>query len=321
MTCRCFVDGPLTLLTQSNVVKGFHDLFPYVNQYWTLHLLESFKEVSACITGSEEDAAIQEIYHLLLPLNQLMKRPMTEGYEDEERGLELGAAAMHTRPLTLKDLPTGVDRYLAFRKTLARRKVSSAAPNNAPHQPPADDPTLLSVAFSRFQQAFESLLGTESPVTWSTLSVTRDEVDGFRTRHSSSAYLCHWRGCVWGSIGFKDPTERARHEASHEERYCCPDPACDFANRGFTTRQALQRHNETYHMSLQDIVLPEFKARSTDRATPRTSRFSLPAGVVQVPLSNDRKRVEVHELRDNYWFDRGAGFCKVQVVNVSLNLF
>jgi hypothetical protein len=35
------------------------------------------------------------------------------------------------------------------------------------------------------------------------------------------------------------------------------------------------------------------------------------------PPANDRKRVKVYELKNNDWFDRGTGFCKGVVQNVS----
>lgn len=38
---------------------------------------------------------------------------------------------------------------------------------------------------------------------------------------------------------------------------------------------------------------------------------------LQVPPSQDKKRVKVYELRDNDWHDRGTGFCTAQMVNVS----
>lgn len=34
---------------------------------------------------------------------------------------------------------------------------------------------------------------------------------------------------------------------------------------------------------------------------------------------SERKRVKVYELRENDWFDRGTGFCEVQIIQVGLS--
>lgn len=192
MTCRCFTAGPPILATQSDVVKGFHNLFPCINQYWKFHPLESFKEVSTYITGSEEDCAIQETYHLLLPLIQLMKRSLTERLDVEEQLPEHQTAAAHSLPMALKDLSVDFNRYLAYRKTIIRSTLPPVAPHNAPHPDPSGDLTFFIFAFSEFQHVFENLLAADYDVTSSALSVTKDDLDGFRARHSSSAYRCRW---------------------------------------------------------------------------------------------------------------------------------
>ncbi|OQU94466.1 NACHT domain-containing protein [Cladophialophora immunda] len=262
ITCEPFTVEPLAPRTCADIVKGFHDIFPYVDQFWPMHLTESFRVIPGPVS-EELVYAKKDIRNLLLTLLNTFQTTMS--YRGKEEYREAGVyewVAMHSQDLTLEDLPELIIRHIDIKK---RTRARPADPNSGTvcvklAAPPdiSKDPISLSLAFNRFQEEFERLLAHGSSGLDDEISVSFAEILEFRTRHSSGAYLCRWRGCVWASTGFSSVAERSTHEASHEERFRCHEPACDFAGRGFNSKATLRKHVEKYHTSLDDIVLPQF---------------------------------------------------------------
>ncbi|KAJ9633047.1 hypothetical protein H2204_007437 [Knufia peltigerae] len=259
MTCQPFSVEPLTHQTRADIVKGFHDIFPYINQFWTNHLVECLRAEPTTI--SEEDGcAKKEIHQLLVDLLQSFQ---INGYDGSNQvdGSPSVTGPMYRQVLTLEDLPRPVLHHLDSKKRKQATRDGANA-NTLLGKPPRqglwDDPMLLNIAFSRFQDCFESLLDDQSSELANELGVSLPDLLSFRARHSHAAYLCHRRGCVRASIGFQSSEERSRHETCHEERFRCSDPSCDFSVRGFASWSALQKHVKTYHTSLDDIVLKPF---------------------------------------------------------------
>lgn len=254
-----FTTEPLTSQTRGSIVKGFHDIFPYVHRFWAIHLTESIREGPT--TTPEGDNAKKEIHHLLLAL----MRAFQENEVRNEHHTSSTTGTIYGQVLSLGDLPGPILRYLDFQGRWENPNSITASPN-PPLKIQPEDPILLDFAFTRFRESFEALLADDSPTLDSELGVSPAELLDFRTRHSSSAYLCRWRGCLWSSTGFQSSAQRSRHEARHEKRFRCNDPTCDFAEEGFTSQAVLRKHRETYHTSLDEIVLPPFPGR---KALPR----------------------------------------------------
>lgn len=249
---------PVAADTYGQVIKGFHDMFPYVNQYWALHLVESFKEIPKDLAENE---ARPKIYSLLLALARVMSQPAPASrnpQSQEETKLSL-TAPLEMSPSTIDDLPPPIPQYIAFKGLISATKHQHNSNNSLSknNNTPAD-PTFLSAAFTRFQKAFEAALDDKSPFGDSVMGVSPNDRQEFKFRHKSGAYLCRWSGCVWSSTGFRSLAERMKHETCHEQRYLCSDPTCDFALGGFMSRQALRKHCQRYHTSSNDVVLPKF---------------------------------------------------------------
>ncbi|OAL28588.1 hypothetical protein AYO22_02782 [Fonsecaea multimorphosa] len=301
ITCQPFTVQPLALGTRADIVKGFHDIFPYVDQFWTMHLTESFRAVSDSLP-EEHVHSRQKIQHLLLTLLRVFQTygpdQLNEehyGYGGSERG------ALPLKVLTLGDLPEPILRHIDFKKRFKTRHAD-ANPTTvwvkaSTAQDISKDPISLSFAFSRFQEEFEALLAHESTDLGIKIGVGLAEILDFKSRHSSGAYLCRWRGCVSALTGFSSAAERSTHEMSHEERFRCHDLACDFSVRGFTSKAALRKHVERYHTVLGDIVLPPFPGnRSSTKATsyngyPPRAKLTGPASLTyEVPNTNKDSR-------------------------------
>jgi len=252
-------------------------MFPYVNQYWTLHLVESFKGLPE---DPAENKARRKIYSLLLDLARIMSQPApaSASRESQEEVKLPQTVLLAINPSTIEDLPAPIPQYVAFKDSISvtKHQLNSDSSPSKGGKTPAD-PTFLSAAFARFQKAFEAALDDKSPFDNSTMGVSPNDLHDFKFRYGSGAYLCRWSGCVWSSAGFRSSAERMKHETYHEQRFRCSDPTCDFASSGFVSRQALRNHHQRYHVSLDDVVLPKFPGTNEVSAVAKTADY--------VPLS------------------------------------
>ncbi|KIX08531.1 uncharacterized protein Z518_03187 [Rhinocladiella mackenziei CBS 650.93] len=263
MTYHPFTILPPTPKSPGQVAKGFHDIFPYVNQYWTLHLMDSFKETSINYSEDDHDAR-QEINYLLVALLGTFHQPEPKQGTEERCSNSIPPGRNDTRApcSSLGDLPEPILRYLAFKRVAVAKRESFNSRNGPSKIGPPKDPMSISSAFSTFQHAFEALMSDKPPVSNHEMGVSETDLEKFRSRHASAPYFCCWTGCVWASTGFRTSAQRSRHEMYHEEKFRCSDPTCDFAIRGFSSRQALRKHNERYHTSLDNVALPKFPTSS-----------------------------------------------------------
>jgi len=117
------------------------------------------------------------------------------------------------------------------------------------------DPTNITATYLCYRTIFESLLdGSFVYDDLSTRLSTRD-IEEFKARHSDTAYLCHWAGCIRASTGFRTTAERIQHERYHRQQFRCKERGCLI---GFSSRQALRRHIREYHVTEENWVLPDF---------------------------------------------------------------
>jgi hypothetical protein len=255
LTCTEFATGAPSPTTFGHIVKGFHDIFPYVHEFWPEHLTK-------CVNskGGRDDGIWRAVVDQLRRLVTTFSRPAAS------MDLELSHQLLSTISTAASGqefpaLPQPVQKYLDFRKstsvTTTPSRVESASVNAE------SDPTIFTDTYSCFRAVFESLVNDRPPFPYIEMKINATDLERFIHRHRSAAYCCRWSGCMWASTGFQTSTERADHENSHKKQFRCSDPTCDFANNGFASRGALRRHVLKYHTKEEDLALPEFSLRGS----------------------------------------------------------
>ena len=272
LTCRPLISAVVSGATDNHIIKGFYDFFPYVHEFWPDHLLSYSK---ALIAHPGEHKRIKAVQDLLCRLSnyqtysaQNVPNPSPGGAVGEDNSID-GESSV------LGDFPLAVRQYIAHRKKTPVRQASSTNGTDSNSDLPQTDLSWISAAYRTFQAQFESLLSAANSLNYHQMraqycqmTATSDNVHEFKIRHSESAFLCRWSGCIWASAGFQSIAEREKHEMMHTRRFRCSDPNCDFAQNGFSSRHALQKHTLKYHTRTEDLVLPAFPiSKSRSEAT------------------------------------------------------
>jgi hypothetical protein len=277
LTCIPLIAGAASASTHGHIVKGFHDIFPYVHEFWLDHLLKYNEALRAHPDDEKRVKTVQDLLLSTFSSSQscsALKAPDPGSSAAVTENFSLG-----TESDALRALPPAVRHYIAYRKNMPAKQTSSAKGMDSNSDLARTDPTWISSAYRNFQRAFESLLGDAYTLDYHQMSakyyqmtVTSEDVQKFKIRHGKSAYLCRWSGCVWASAGFQSTAEREKHETTHKQQFRCSDPSCDFASNGFASRHALRKHNLKYHTRVEDLVLPAFpvpgRAASAQQASP-----------------------------------------------------
>ncbi len=103
-----------------------------------------------------------------------------------------------------------------------------------------------------------------------------------------SGFVCRYRHCPRSINGFISTKERKAHEVLHIRLFRCADATCEFYARGFTTKSALQRHNQRYHTKPDDSKIPVFRpmiyqSSTTPQLSIQASRNDSSATDVDMP--------------------------------------
>jgi hypothetical protein len=276
LTCIPLIAGAASASTHGHIVKGFHDIFPYVHEFWLDHLLKYNEALRA---HSDDEKRVKTVQDLLSTFSSSQSRSTLKALDPGSSAAVTENFSLGTESDTLRALPPAVRQYIAYRKNMPVKQTSSAKEIDSNSDLAQTDPTWISAAYRNFQRAFESLLGDAYTLDYHQMSaryyqmtVTSEDVQKFKIRHGKSAYLCRWSGCVWASAGFQSTAEREKHETTHKQQFRCSDPSCDFASNGFASRHALRKHNLKYHTRVEDLVLPAFpvpgRAASAQQASP-----------------------------------------------------
>lgn len=69
----------------------------------------------------------------------------------------------------------------------------------------------------------------------------------FANTYGPAAYVCRYIHCNKATDGFDTLKKRGAHEAAHQRKFRCADSSCVSFAAGFTSRNALNRHNEKWH--------------------------------------------------------------------------
>lgn len=264
LTCSPLIVGVASASTYCQIIKGFHDIFPYVYEFWHNHLI---KYIEALNTQLADEKLVKTVQDLLKNFSCSQDRSVLGAQGSGSNSAVTEDSTFRAESDTLHALPLVFRNYIAHRKKLSSKQSSSTKGPDSSSDPIQTDPTWISAAYRNFQKEYESLLGDaytlgyhEMITKYHQMAVTSEDIQNFKTRHDKSAYLCRWNGCVWASAGFQSTTEREKHEITHKQQFLCSEPSCDFASNGFASRQALRKHNLKYHTRVEDHALPAFAA-------------------------------------------------------------
>ena len=277
-SCLCFLDDKISeSVINSRVVKGFHGLHQYANEFWFQHLLQYAKYEYAV-----EDEDLEE------PLEEMEEFFWKEEPGTGARRLKLddktSANNIENQLQVLKDLPqaqrVGRD-ILTFRRFLSQEKYSHTEPEckqaSKPHLTLISahritvmqseelrlDPTRFSEVSQRNQTIVNSLM--QSSADSLLPGVELEEVEEFKRVYTSSAFTCRFFECPRYSDGFPSSVDRDMHEKIHTEPLRCADLSCNFYARGFTTTAGLLKHNRKYHPSPNELSFPRPETENVDR--------------------------------------------------------
>lgn len=304
LTCCPLISAAVSGANDDHIVKGFYDLFPYVHEFWPDHLLNYSKALLAHPGEQTRIKAVQDLLCMLssyqISSTQKMLNPTPGGAVVEDNSVD-GESRV------LDDFPLAVRHYIAHRKKSPVKQTSSANGADSNSDLPQSDLNWILAAYRTFQTEFESLLSAANSLNYhqmraqySQMTATSDNVHKFKIRHSKSAFLCRWSGCIWASTGFQSIAGREKHEVMHTQRFRCSDFNCEFAENGFSSRHALKKHTLKYHTRAEDLVLPAFpipkrrsektsedshtRAHVQGQDDPKTSQVS---PILQGPLGED----------------------------------
>ena len=84
--------------------------------------------------------------------------------------------------------------------------------------------------------------------------ISVDQIRCFKTLYSSIGLHCRYSSCKHQCVTYRSESERRKHELDHVRSYRCME--CDFAERPFTSRQDLRKHQEKYHTTTVDFAIP-----------------------------------------------------------------
>jgi len=150
----------------------------------------------------------------------------------------------------IKQLPEPIQLLLALKRRFWEQSQLQGSLSDplGPTLVDVRNANFLSAAFTNFRDTFERLFEAGSSFDPSPSGITPADLDGFRTRHSNTPYLCRLCGCTCALFGFSSAVERDDHELRHEW-FRCAEPECDFFDTGesFSQQAALRRHVENHH--------------------------------------------------------------------------
>ncbi|KAL8693514.1 MAG: hypothetical protein Q9218_001671 [Villophora microphyllina] len=251
------------------VVAGTYGLHSYANQYWGDHVASYL----SCVQGSHAES-----FHLLIQaLEDLSKVVKGRASTSVVPSASLppshcvhGIEKLHAAPGPSLLLSLWTD-FKAKLTAIASTFETLDAQNEWMLM---QDKTYFSLIEQRLRAVTERLMNMDRSSLPSHIRVS--DHDAFVTRYGFS---CRVHGCTQS---FKSGQERNSHETSHTTSFICLQ--CDFSGRGFTSKEALRKHTQRYHMSPDDFAVPDslrmcqVEPKSADRlgrgSSSRCSRIS-----------------------------------------------
>ncbi|KUJ09937.1 uncharacterized protein LY89DRAFT_723790 [Mollisia scopiformis] len=237
------------------VLKGFHGLHNYSNEFWFQHFLQYAKSKDYPIQDDELDEFIEDF-------SVFWKHDPGVGIKRLKLDDTTSADSIANQLQALANMPQahkmGLD-ILTFRKFLSQEKYSHLSPENLKKEELHHDPTDFSKISLKYQEIVRSLIDCTTDNLPE--GIQPHELDKFKQIYTDSAFICRYRECERYSDGFRTSADRDEHEQIHTKPLRCADPTCDFWRRGFTSKTGLMKHNRKYHPSPDELPLPDFEPR------------------------------------------------------------
>ncbi|KAL0782609.1 hypothetical protein CaCOL14_000515 [Colletotrichum acutatum] len=243
-------------LPVTEVIKGYHDLFPYAHEFWFDHLSSSVH------IGSETD--LQRLRDKTMTIWALFKKVKSsnEVVETETRNSDADADAL-LAPLfnflgpareyhIFKNRKSESSRTQLVPLSKSCKDLTSRSMADLIGKGAEQDPTRLSEAYLKYSSILESLLNNDPSLEAYKALVSANDWKEFGKRHAHGAYRCRWAGCTQGWSGFQSERERDNHEKSHKPQFRCSDLDCLIA---FDSKGALRNHRRQYHVQENDWTL------------------------------------------------------------------
>ncbi|KAK1458952.1 NACHT domain-containing protein [Colletotrichum melonis] len=234
----------------TEVIKGYHDLFPYAHEFWFDHLSSSVH------IASERD--LQRLRDKTMTVWASFKKVKSSNEVVETEALNFDEDAdAHLAPLF--NFLGPARKYHIFKNRKSESSRTQLVPLDA-----EQDPTRLSEAYLKYSSILESLLNNDQSLEAYKSLVSANDWKEFGKRHAYGAYRCRWAGCTQGWSGFQSERERDNHEKSHKPQYRCSDLDCLMA---FDSKGALTSHRRDYHVQENGWTL-QAGAKSENGAIP-----------------------------------------------------
>lgn len=113
-----------------------------------------------------------------------------------------------------------------------------------------NDPTWLSEVEAQVATVIQRLLADITILA----RISVDQIRRSQTLYSSIGLYCRYSSCIHRCMTYRSGTELREHKYTHVRSYKCME--CDFAERPFTSRQELRKHQGKYHMTSVDLTIP-----------------------------------------------------------------
>ncbi|KAH6711796.1 hypothetical protein BKA61DRAFT_693710 [Leptodontidium sp. MPI-SDFR-AT-0119] len=238
-TSLCFIDPRYTEnALQIRVVKGFHGLHHYANEFWFQHILQYAKTGN---TVQDED-----LDDLLDQIREFWKADPGVGAEtlklDDTNSAEVILSQLESLESIEQAQKMGID-ILTFLKFLSQQNNSHQDAENLKEL--KRDPTHFSAISQHHQKIRAS--------SWKSSKSSRR----FTSTPPSSAAIVNATGIRTASKRQQIAMSTRDYTTSHS---AAPTYlSCDFFGRGFTSKSSLNKHNRKYHPTFNEKELPKFE--------------------------------------------------------------
>ncbi|KAL9102668.1 MAG: hypothetical protein Q9187_009098, partial [Circinaria calcarea] len=198
LTSFCLVDSSLPDdEIRLQIVKGYHGLHNYADEFWSEHLLQYINLVD----NFDYTTSLSLIKQLekLLPFQKLSR---SQEFCSELDGMKT-LLTVSSRLSGLSSLPKVkifLYEVLAFREILAHEKHRQKEPEAFVTYEVENDPTIFSDIRQRYQNIVEYLLDCARCMTPD--GIDQNLLDRFVETYGNSAFVCRYRGCPRALDGF-----------------------------------------------------------------------------------------------------------------------
>ncbi|KAL8726718.1 MAG: hypothetical protein Q9181_005945, partial [Wetmoreana brouardii] len=229
---------------EKRVVAGSYGLHAYAHQYWAEHLTAHLRGIPNLDTRSLK---------LMEALNDLSKalKGYSSGNAESMNPQQPDLSKYGLQKLRgLPKLVQLVSVWMHFKARLSETASTFETLDAQEKYMLQNDQTYFSLVNRRLREVTERLLKMEPCALPPHIKVKEFTV--FAARFGQFCFSCRVHGC---SYTFSSTKERDGHEISHNTTFPCLH--CDFTGRGFSSKDALKKHTQKYHMSPEDFEVPK----------------------------------------------------------------